>query len=155
MKNFFVPTGTAYFPGSYMQLMRVIGSVYGVLEDADTFSCKSPFPRSNIGSIGCLMVFRKQAHLAFKFRCKIERNEDSCKITYCVYPAFTTMFCLGIIAFVLVNGLLNADIKELFASVLACISFIGIFLVVFLVERHTAIRRFVRKFEEEYESYYD
>lgn len=154
MGEFWVPMGTVYFPGSYMELMRVIGSIYGVQEDENTFRCNISFPRKNHNSI-----VRVRGHISFLFRCTIERQVDSCKITYKVYPAFTSAILLLLPLYVFISGVVSALLHRDLADLLANSSTgIGLFcplIGLFLLARHFCIRQFVRKFEEEHESNYD
>ena len=152
MRNFLIPTGVAYFPGNYMELLRMIGSIDGTLDDENRFHCKVSFPRTNFGTYGPLVFFHIRGRIEFTFRCSIERWEDSYKINYRVYPSFGTMLCLIIIGFTLASYLFHAEMQELLGTLTGCCVSGGILFVIFWLSRRSAIRRFVRRFEGEDES---
>ena len=149
MKNFWIPSGVAYFPGNYLDLLRIIGNMGGTLEDENTFRCTLTFPRRNYARVS---VVRVRGHISFSFRCSIERRDDSCKITYKVYPTFTSAVFLLLPIYIFLSSLLNTNPQERIENFFSGI-FLGCVLVgLFLLARRFCIRQFVRKFAGEDES---
>ena len=149
MKNFMIPTGTAFFPGTYMELLHKIAGMYGALDDENTFHCELGFPKWNREKAPFLIV-KGRTH--FLFRGRIERREDSCKITYTVHPTFTSALLLLIPVICLLYNLLNLGIQQILSSILAS-CFVSLITVGwFLLTRRSCMRQFVRKIEGEDES---
>ena len=152
MKNFLIPSGVAYFPGPYMDLLRVVGKMWGTLENENTFHCKVAFPPKNREGFSFVRV---RGHLDFLFQCSIERCEDSCKIAYQVYPTFSSAIFLLVTIFVLFSGFVYAESQQIIENFVARSILSGVFLALWLLARRSCIRQFIRKFEEEYESNFD
>ena len=149
MKKFMIPTGTAFFPGTYMELLHKIADMYGTLDDENTFHCKLGFPKRNPGIVSFVVV---RGRIHFMFRCKIERREDSCKITYSVHPTFTSALLLFIPIVCFVHTLLNSGVEPVFASILGSCFIACVMVGIFLLARRSCIRQFVQIFEGEDES---
>ena len=144
MKDFLLPSGVAYFPDNYMELLRAIHSIDGTLDDEHTFHCVFSFPQRRYGKVQIVVV---HGRLYFAFRCKIERREDTCKISYKVYPTAITVLSMFFAVCVMVYGFVTMLRAANLTGVLA-MAILSAFLVgLFFVARRSCIRQFVQKFE--------
>lgn len=149
MRKFLIPSGIVYFPGSYVDLLHVVGGIYGTLDDENVFHCKLSFPRRNYTKFSFVRV---RGRTSFLFRCTIERREDSCKIAYKVYPTFSSALILLLAVYMLFYGLQDAKSQDFLGNICAGL-FAGALLIgLFLLARRSCIRQFVQKFEGEDES---
>ena len=149
MNEFLIPTGMAYFPGNYMELLKCIGRIDSTIIDDHNFKCVYPSTRISYGKFTILHI---RGRIRFVFRCNIEHSDDSCKIKYKVYPDGTFVLAFCMFAFALINSMLRGGWQELGLNIFGFVLCMGILVVTYILSRRKTIRKFVREFEEYSES---
>ena len=143
MKNIFVPTGTVTYLGTYTELMNVLSDFYPKMENDVNFSCYVFVPARR------RHIVRGQN--SFLFRGSILPSGHTYKITYKVYPTFSSSLFLLVPVYLLVKQLITmTDVgwQRMTVTLWGVGAVSAMFVGLFLLLRHLAIRQFVKYIEE-------
>lgn len=148
MKNIFVPTGTVTYLGTYETLANMLYGLNGELKNNGKYHCKISFPGRKWNR-GVSFVWIR-GKMSFIFRGDVVSLGEAYRVTYEVYPSFSSSFLLLVVAYLVVDLFMSIDgeWQHIAESLLRCGIMSALLIGLFFVTRHFAIRRFIKYIEE-------
>jgi len=158
MKNIFIPSDTLTYLGTYEALANMFYGLNGELKNNGKYHCKISVPgkKWNMG----ISFVRIRGKMSFIFRGDVVFYRDAYRVTYKVYPSFSSSLLLLFLICFVVGQFASVDGKwQRIAETLVLVGIMSALLIgLFLLTRYFAIRRFVKMLEENekvYEGIFD
>lgn len=153
MKNIFIPSDTLTYLGTYEELANMFYGLSGELKKDGKYHCKISVPgrKWNIG----ISFARVRGKTSYIFRGDVISCGDAYRVTYKVYPSFSSSFLLLFLAYLVVDQFASVGGEwQHIAETLVLVGIMSALLIgLFLLTRYFAIRRFVKMIEENEKEY--
>ena len=144
MKNIFIPSDTLTYLGTYEALANLLYGLNGELKNDGKYHCKISFPGRKWNR-GVSFVWIR-GKMSFIFRGDVVSCGDAYRVTYKVYPSFSSSLLLLFLAYLVVDLFTSIDgeWQHIMESLLRGGIMSALLIGLFLLTRYFAIRRFIK-----------